>query len=129
MKTKHLLILLAFIGAIVSLFFLKDIERIVGGGAVKLSFGKQELPIQLTFSVIRFEGKAVSAVNIADQNSEIVHFLNVNEEQLKDIMGIESYFNNKNFIEEYRRMRIQAMYLPNKGPFIHKIEKRVIKLE
>ena len=129
MKTKHLLIILAFVTGIVALFFIDDIERIVGGGDVEFSLGKCELPVELQFSVVRFQGKPVSAINVADNNAEVVHFLTTSEEQLKDIMGVENYYDNKRYIDEYKRTKIQAMYLPNKGPFVHKIEKRVINLE
>lgn len=131
MKGKHIFLLLAIIGAVAALVFHKDLQAMLDGESTGAGFtiGKSELPVEVQFSVIRFNGKPVSAVPIANPNENITHFVRIGEEQLKKTMGVENYYENKRFIDEYRRERIQAAYIPSRGSFSHKVEKLTIKIE
>ena len=132
MKGKQILLLLAVVAGIAALVFHKDLQAMLDGestGGGGFTIGKCELPVTVQFSVIRFNGKPVSAVPIANANDKITHFLGVDEEQLEKTMGVKNYYTNKNFIDEYRRERIQAAYMPSRGAFSHKVEKLTIKIE
>ncbi|MDG1950967.1 MAG: hypothetical protein P8J32_09215 [bacterium] len=132
MKGKHIFILLAIVGAVAALVFHKDLQAMLDGessGGGGFTIGKVELPVEVQFSVIRYNGKPVSAVAIGNPNDELTHFVRIDEENLKKTMGVENYYENKNFIDQYRGERIQAAYIPSRGGFSHKVEKLTIKLE
>jgi hypothetical protein len=133
MKGKHILLFLAIAAGIAALIFHKNLQAMLDGnstgGRGVFTIGKTELPVEVMFSVIRFNGRPVSAVSIGNPNDPLNHFIRVDEAQLKKTMGVENYYENKRFIDEYRGERTQAAYIPPRGAFTHKIEKLTIKIE
>lgn len=74
----------------------------------------------VTLSVIRYKGQPVSIQPVVGRE-KIQHF-QISEQELKEIMGVEAYVENKSLIRQYKFPAV-PMTIPSKGNFTHRLEK------
>lgn len=108
-KGFKILIVLMLVSAGLLIYFRNDLPAI----------GKS-FDVNVKFSVIMYNGKIVSAVPITTNQQEVAHFLTTPESELKEIIGVEAFYENRNIIEAYKKPKV-ATYIAGKGKFTHVI--------
>lgn len=129
---RVILITVLVIGALLVALFPDEALGLIGqnkdSGFTIGKGGSSDMEFTAQFSVIRFRGEPVSIQPVIGRE-KVLHFSGISEDQLKAIMGVEEYFNNKSLIKSYRLPAV-PMTIPSKGEFTHRLEKcEIIPLE
>lgn len=122
MNWRVVLIVIIVLGIIGFVFFQDEALEIIGQNKDSgfTIGGNSDAEFHDTFSVIRFRGEPVSIQPVVGRE-KVMHFQKTSEEQLKTIMGVEVYFENKGLIRQYKSPAV-PMTIPSKGDFTHRLE-------
>lgn len=128
MKIRFILSGIIVVSTVLLIFFQEETMDFIGGEEVKIEnpFQSSAFTTEIKFSVIRFDGKVVSAVPIVS-SEKITHFYNADKEFLKSTMGIEAYFENQDIIKSYKKLT-SPYFVPSKGPFKHQFETITVEI-
>lgn len=128
---RVILIVVLVVGGVLVALFPDEALSLIGqneDSGFSISNKKGDAEFTADFSVIRFRGEPVSIQPVIGRE-KVMHFNGMTEDQLKGIMGIEEYFDNKSLIKAYRSPAV-PMTIPSKGEFTHRLEAcEIIPLE